>query len=106
MHCHWRIELTGQPLGKEKMLQPQKCTFSEEVPRNLKTYFSLMTTFCDFALNIEASWAKKDVKPSLESWNVNDVIVYVWYNYSQIKRPKIWNVNKNNSKCSKFTIKN
>ena len=54
-----------------------------------------MTTFYDFALKIETSWAKKDVKPSLETWNINDVIVY-----------EIWNVNKNNSKCSKFTIKN
>ena len=36
-----------------------------------------MTAFYDFALNIEASGAKKDVKPSLETWNVNEVIVYV-----------------------------
>ena len=34
MYCHWRIELTGQPLGKKKMSQPQKCTFWEEVPKN------------------------------------------------------------------------
>ena len=47
-----------------------------------------MTTFYDFALKIEASWVKKDVKPSLETWNVNDVIVYVWYIYSQIKKNK------------------
>ena len=64
-----------------------------------------MTTFYDFALKIEASWVKKDVKPSLETWNVNDVIVYVWYIYSQIKKLKIWNIKKNNSKCSKFTKK-
>ena len=57
-----------------------------------------MTTFHDFALKIETSWAKKDVKPSLETWNVNDVIVYVWYIYSQIKKLKIWNIKKNNSK--------
>ena len=47
-----------------------------------------MTTIYDFALKIETSWAKKDVKPSLETWNVSDVIVYVWYIYSQIKKWK------------------
>ena len=36
-----------------------------------------MTTFYDFVLKIETSWAKKDVKPSLETWNVNYIIVYV-----------------------------
>ena len=105
MYCHWRIELTGQPLGKKKMSQPQKCTFWEE---NLKKHtFPLMTTFYDFALKIEASWVKKDIKPSLETWNISDVIVHVWYVYSQIKKYiYIWNVHKNNSQCSKFTIKN
>ena len=34
MCCHWRIELTGQPIAKKKMLQPQKYTFWEEVPKN------------------------------------------------------------------------
>ena len=46
-----------------------------------------MATFYDFALKIEASWVKKDVKHNLETWNVNDVIVYV-YIYSQIKKIK------------------
>ena len=46
-----------------------------------------MTTFYDFALKIETSWAKKGVKPSLETWSVNDVIVCV-YIYSQIKKIK------------------
>ena len=45
-----------------------------------------MTTSYDFALKIETSWAKTDVKPSLETWNVNDIIVYVWYIYFQIKK--------------------
>ena len=45
-----------------------------------------MSTFYDFALKIETSRDKKDVKPSLETWNVNDVVVYVWYIYSQIKK--------------------
>ena len=47
-----------------------------------------MATFYDFALKTETSWAKKDVESSLETWNVNDVIVYVWYIYSQIKKIK------------------
>ena len=75
------------------MSQLQNCTFWENLPKNLKTYFPLMTTFYDFALKIETSWAKMDIKPSLETWNVN-VIVYVWYIYSQIKKIK-------NMKCKK-----
>ena len=47
-----------------------------------------MTTLYDFALNIEASGAKKAAKPSLENWNVSDVIVYIWYIYSQIIKIK------------------
>ena len=51
-----------------------------------------MTTFFflwlpDFALEIEASSVKKDLKRSLETWNVN-VIVYVWYIYFMIKKNK------------------
>ena len=65
-----------------------------------------MIGFYDFALKIGTSWAKKVVKSSLETWNANDVIVYVWFIYSQIKKIKIRNVKKNNSKCSKFTTKN
>ena len=53
-----------------------------------------MTTFYDFALKIETSWAKKDIKPSLETWNINDGIVYAWYIYSQVKKIK-------NIKCKK-----
>ena len=47
-----------------------------------------MTTLYDFALNIETSWAEKDVKPSVKTWNVNDVIVYVWCIYYQIEKIK------------------
>ena len=47
-----------------------------------------MTTFYDFTLKIETSWAKRDVNPSLETWNLSYVIVYVWYIYSQIKKLK------------------
>ena len=56
--------------------------------------FALVTTFYDFALKIETNWAKMDVKPSLETWNVNDIIVYVWYIWSQIKKIE-------NMKCKK-----
>ena len=45
-----------------------------------------MTTFYDFAPKIEISWTKMVVKTSLETWNENDVIVYVWFIYSQIKK--------------------
>ena len=48
-----------------------------------KNIFPLMTTSYNFALTIETSWAKKDVEPSLETWNLNDVIVYVWYKKEQ-----------------------
>ena len=46
-----------------------------------------MTTFYDFGLKIETSWAKMDVKPSLETWNVNDAIVCFVYLFSE---KKIW----------------
>ena len=48
--------------------------------------FALMTTFYNFALKTETSWAKMNVKPTLETWNVNGVIVYVYYIHSQIKK--------------------
>ena len=38
-----------------------------------------MTTFYNFALKIETRSAKKVVKPILEAWNDNDIIVYVWF---------------------------
>ena len=34
-------------------------------------------TFCNVTLKIETK--KKVVKSILETWNVNDVIVYVWF---------------------------
>ena len=36
-----------------------------------------MPTFCNVTLKIETK--KKVVKSILETWNVNDVIVYVWF---------------------------
>ena len=77
VYWHWRIELTGQPLGEKKCHNLKNVHFGKKYLKIKKHIFLLMTTFYDFALKIEASWAKKDVKPSLETWNVNDVIVYV-----------------------------
>ena len=57
-------------------------------------------------LKRENSWAKKIVKSILETWNVNDVIAHVWFNYFWIIKLKICIVKKNNFKCTKFTIKN
>ena len=63
--------------------------------KSAQNIFLLMTTFYDFALKIETSWTKKVVKPSLETWNDNDVILYVWFIYSQIKKKfKICDVKK------------
>ena len=46
-----------------------------------------MTIFYNFALEIETGWAKKIVKHILETWNAaNDVIVYVWFIHSLIKK--------------------
>ena len=88
-YCHWKIELTGPPLGDTKNVTTSKMYILGRSAQKLKNHiFALMTTFYDFALKIETSWAKMDVKPSLETWNVNDVIVYVWYIYSQIKKIK------------------
>ena len=53
-----------------------------------------MTTFYNFALKVETSWAKKAVKSILETSNVNDVIVYIWFIYFWIKKLKICNVKK------------
>ena len=48
-----------------------------------------MTTFYNFTLKIETSKAKKVVKSILETWNVNDAIVYVLFIYFRIeKNPK------------------
>ena len=41
-----------------------------------------MTTFHNFALKIETSWAKRMVKPVLETRNANDVNTHVWFTHS------------------------
>ena len=66
-----------------------------------------MTTFYSFTLKTETSWAKKVVKHILQTWNTNDVSVYVWFIHSRTKNfKKHVNVKKNNLKYTKFTIKN
>ena len=64
-----------------------------------------MIIFYNFTLQIETSWAKKVVKSFLKSWNINDVIAYVWFIYFRIKKLQICNVKMDNFKCTKFTIK-
>ena len=51
-----------------------------------------MTTFYNFTIKIEISWAKRVVKSILENWNFSDVVVYVIYGW---KKLKICNVKKN-----------
>ena len=53
-----------------------------------------MTTFYNFTYKIQTSWAKKVVKSILKTWDANDVIVYVWFIYSRIKKLKICNVKR------------
>ena len=59
------------------MSQAKNAYFEKKYPKIKKTYFPFMTTFYNFTLKIETSWVKKVVKYILETWNVNDVIVYV-----------------------------
>ena len=37
-------------------------------------------------LKIETSWARQVIKSILETLNVNDIIVYIWFNYFWIKK--------------------
>ena len=60
----------------------------KKVPRNQKTFSPLMTTFYNFALKIETNWAKKVVKPILETLNAASDVVYVWLIHSLIKKFK------------------
>ena len=67
-----------------------------------------MATFYNFAFKIETSLAKRVAKPILETRNANDVIAYVWFNiysFSDKKDLKTFNLKKNNSTCTKFTMK-
>ena len=44
-----------------------------------------MTTFYNYTLKIETSWARNVLKPILNIWNANEVIVYIWFTYTRIK---------------------
>ena len=58
----------------------------KKVPKIKKHYFPLIF-FCNFALKIETGWAKKVVKPIMETWNAtNDIIVRIWFIHSLIKK--------------------
>ena len=78
MYCHWKIELIGQPLGKKKNVTTiTMYVLRKNVQKFKSIIFPLMTTFYNFALEIETSWVKKVVKPISETWNIaNDVIAY------------------------------
>ena len=55
-------------------------------PKLKNMFFPLTATFYNFTLKLETSWTKKVVKSILETWNFNDVIVYVWFIYFWIKK--------------------
>ena len=74
---------------REKNVTTSKIYILGRSTQKLKnTFFPLWLPSMTLVLKMETSWAKKDVKPSLETWTVNDVIVYIWYIYSQIKKIK------------------
>ena len=68
-------------------------------------FFYFMTTFYNFALKKETTLSKRVAKPISETKNNMDVIVYASFIYSFLDK-KFCIVWKNNSKCTKFTIKN
>ena len=45
-------------------------------PKLKKAFWNFMTTFHNFALNIETSWASRLVQPILETRNVNVCVVW------------------------------
>ena len=47
-----------------------------------------MTTFYNLTRKIETSWTIKVVKSILETWNVNDVVVHVWFIYFRMNKNK------------------
>ena len=64
---------------KKKSHNLKNVHFEKNCPKIEKRIFPLMTPFYNFTLKIETSWVKNVVKPILETWNVIDVIVYVWF---------------------------
>ena len=59
-----------------------------------KHIFPLMNTFYNFTRKIETRRAKKVFKSMVETGNVNDVIVYVWFIYFWIEKIKNMQCNK------------
>ena len=58
-----------------KMLQPQKCIFSEKGPKVTKhnnLHDNFMTAFYNIPVKIETGWATRVVKHVIKSTNVND----------------------------------
>ena len=70
---------------EKKVTNTKMVYFEKKCPEIKRHVFPPMTTFYNFTLNIETSWAKKALKPIMETWNANDIIVYVWFIYSRIK---------------------
>ena len=62
-----------------------------------------MTTSHISANKVEASWAKRVIKPILETRNSSDV--WIVYLFSDKKKLKGCNGKKDNSKSKKFPIK-
>ena len=60
--------------------------FETKRPKIEKYIFPLLTNFYNVTLKTETSWAKKFVKSILKTWNVNDIIIYVWFIYFWIKK--------------------
>ena len=54
--------------------------FEKKIP-----FLHFMTNFQTFALTIEPGWAKRMVKPILETNDANDVSMYVWFIHSCMK---------------------
>ena len=70
---------------EKNVTNSKMCILKKMCPKIKKIFFPLVTTFYNFALKIETSWAKRVVKPILESWNAANVIAYVSFIHSLIK---------------------
>ena len=79
----------------EKNVKLKNCTLSKylEIKKHI---FTLMTTFYNFIIKIEASWVEE------YQWRYYVCLVYL---FSDKIKLKICNVKKNNSKLTNFTIK-
>ena len=90
MYCDWKLTWLNNHYARKKCHNFKNVQYEKSPPKlkNFphKLFPPLVTTFFNFALKIEISWAKKVVKPIFETWNVtNDVVVYAWFIQSLIK---------------------